>query len=61
LGKYELPVYADASGGVKQVQLTPITVAADMTIVGGVVLCYCLSAALPAAWTSLNCLVHRID
>ena len=54
LGKYELPVYADASGRVKQVLLTPITVAADLTIVGGVVLYYCL----PAAWTSLNYVGH---
>src|SRR6266446_1801768 len=54
LGTYELPVYADASGRVKQVLLTPITVAADLTIVGGVVVCYCL----PYFWTSLNCLTH---
>ena len=36
IGNYELPVYADASGRVKQVALTPIAVAADLTIVGGV-------------------------
>jgi len=36
IGSYELPVYADASGGVKQVAITPIAVAADLTIVGGV-------------------------
>ena len=54
MGKYELPVYADASGRVKQVKLTPITVAAEMTIVGGVVLCYCL----PYVWTSLDYVAH---
>jgi len=54
LGSYELPVYADASGRVKQVLLTPITVAADLTIVGGVVACYCL----PYFWTSLNYVGH---
>lgn len=37
-GVYELPVYADASGRVKQVALTPIAVAADATIVGGYLL-----------------------
>ncbi len=36
IGSYELPVYADASGRVKQVAITPIAVAADLTIVGGV-------------------------
>jgi hypothetical protein len=36
MGTYELPVYADASGRVKQVAITPIAVAADLTIVGGV-------------------------
>jgi|SRR6266853_969058 len=34
-GTYELPVYADASGRVKQVAITPLAVAADLTIVGG--------------------------
>jgi hypothetical protein len=36
IGTYELPVYADASGRVKQVAITPLAVAADLTIVGGV-------------------------
>ena len=35
VGDYELPVYRDASGRVLQVVLTPIAVAADLTIVGG--------------------------
>ncbi len=35
LGQYQLPVYRDASGRVKQVLLTPFTVAADATIIGG--------------------------
>jgi len=34
-GPYELPVYPDASGRTKQVILTPFTVAADLTVVGG--------------------------
>ena len=32
---HELPVYDDGSGRVKQVLLTPVTVVADLTIVGG--------------------------
>jgi hypothetical protein len=35
VGSYELPVYADASGRTKQILLTPITIVADLTIVGG--------------------------
>src|SRR5262245_46458849 len=53
-GTYELPVYPDNSGRVKQVLLTPPAVAADVTIVGGVIAYYCL----PGAWSSLNCLTH---
>ena len=37
LGAHELPVYFDATGRTKQVLLTPLTVLADITIVGGVV------------------------
>jgi len=37
---------------VKQVLLTPPAVAADITIVGGVIAYLCL----PAAWSGLNCL-----
>jgi len=35
IGTYELPVYRDASGRVKQIAITPIAVVADLTIVGG--------------------------
>ena len=34
-GPYQLPVYTDATGRTKQVLLTPLTVAADFTIIGG--------------------------
>jgi len=37
IGKYDLPVYRDASGRVKQVLLTPLAVTADLGIVGSVV------------------------
>jgi hypothetical protein len=37
LGRHELPVYRDRSGRVAQVLLTPLTVVADLTIVGGIV------------------------
>jgi hypothetical protein len=33
-GPYELPVYADMSGRTKQVLLTPVTVTADLAIIG---------------------------
>jgi hypothetical protein len=52
--EYELPVYRDASGRVKQVLLTPATVTADLSIVGGVVAYWCL----PALWPALNCVTH---
>ena len=35
LGTYDLPVYRDASGRIKQVLLTPPAVLADLTMVGG--------------------------
>ncbi|MEY2429267.1 MAG: hypothetical protein QOJ40_2152 [Verrucomicrobiota bacterium] len=54
MDEYELPVYRDASGRVKQLLLTPASVTADVTIAGGVAAWYCL----PAFWTSLNCLTH---
>ena len=50
LGSYELPVYPDASGRVKQVLLTPFAVVADLTIVGGVL----VVVSLPSSWESLN-------
>lgn len=34
---YPLPVYDDKSGRVKQIALTPLTILADITIVGGVI------------------------
>ena len=40
VGIYELPVYAAPSGRVKQVLLTPCTMAADATIVGGFIAVY---------------------
>jgi len=50
----ELPVYRDASGRVKQVLLTPAAVAADLTIVGGVL----AVIYAPELWPMLNCLAH---
>ena len=47
LGSYELPVYADASGRTKQVLLTPLTLVADLTIIGGILVVYCW----PAGWS----------
>ena len=44
IGPYELPVYKDASGRVKQVLLTPVTVVADATIVGGLLFLWWWSA-----------------
>ncbi len=47
VGSYELPVYEDASGKTKQVLLTPLAVAADLTIIGGVIVVHCW----PAGWS----------
>jgi len=47
LGTYELPVYPAQSGRVKQVLLTPCTLVADATIVGGVIALYWWSAGAP--------------
>jgi len=47
VGVYDLPVYEDASGKTKQVLLTPLAVAADLTIIGGVLFVYCW----PAGWS----------
>ena len=44
VGSYELPVYKDASGRTKQVLLTPLTVVADLTIIGGVTVVLCWPA-----------------
>src|SRR6266446_4387725 len=54
MDEYELPVYRDASGRVKQVLLTPATVTADLTIVGRVVAYWCF----PSIWPSLSCATH---
>jgi hypothetical protein len=35
VGEYDLPVYPTSAGNVKRVLLTPFTLAADVTIVGG--------------------------
>jgi hypothetical protein len=51
---HQLPVYADSSGKVKQVLLTPFAVVADLSIVGGVI----VYATLPGSWESLNSLSH---
>ena len=40
LGTYDLPVYPAHSGRVKQVLLTPCTLVADATIIGGFILVY---------------------
>jgi hypothetical protein len=40
IGIYDLPVYEDASGKTKQVLLTPLAVAADLTIIGGIAAIY---------------------
>ena len=53
-GSYELPVYKDESGRMKQVLLTPPAVVADAVIVGGIV----ALATLPWWWTALNDVVH---
>lgn len=37
VGHYRLPVYEDSSGRLKRIALTPLTVAADATIVGGLI------------------------
>lgn len=50
MGDHELPVYRDASGRTQQVLLTPLAVAADLTIVGGVLAVW----LLPWGWESLN-------
>ncbi len=51
IGEYDLPIYATASGNVKRVLLTPLTLAADVTIVGGVIAAFALTQ--PATYESL--------
>jgi hypothetical protein len=40
-----LPVYEDRSGRTKQIALTPVTIVADITIIGGIILFYWLQGA----------------
>jgi hypothetical protein len=40
LGFYELPVYDDMSGSAKKAALTPLAIAADLTIIGGFLFLY---------------------
>jgi hypothetical protein len=42
---YRLPIYEDSSGRMKQIALTPLTVVADLTIFGGVLVFYSLSGS----------------
>jgi hypothetical protein len=51
-GPYQLPVYADASGRTKQILLTPVTVAADLTIVGGYLFVFAWECGGLQAWLS---------
>jgi len=51
LGTYDLPDYADSTGRVKQMLLTPPAVLADVTIVGGVA----AWLSLPIVWQALAC------
>ena len=49
---YHLPVYNDKSGRVKQIALTPLTILADITIVGGVLAYWSLSGGgWSGGWT----------
>jgi hypothetical protein len=43
VGEYELPVYPTQAGTVKRVLLTPFTLTADVTIVGGIAALYVLA------------------
>lgn len=47
LGPYDLPVYPVRSGRVKQVLLTPCTLVADATVVGGYLAAYWVSIDTP--------------
>ena len=51
LGPYELPVYPAGSGRVKQVLLTPGTLIADATIIGGYLWVYWMSIGAPPLGT----------
>jgi hypothetical protein len=51
VGEYDLPVYPTSAGNVKRVLLTPFTLAADVTIVGGIVAVWALFQ--PATYEAL--------
>lgn len=53
-GTFQLPVYKDASGRVKQVFLTPFAVAADATIVGGVLAMWALPALVDTPYYAVD-------
>jgi hypothetical protein len=55
LAEYELPVYHKPADRTVQVFLTPVTVLADATVIGGVV----AVMVAPYYWESLNCLVNK--
>jgi hypothetical protein len=42
VGSHDLPVYNDGEGQVERIALTPVTAAADLTIVGGFLVCWYL-------------------
>ncbi|HSY19969.1 MAG TPA: hypothetical protein VK815_16615 [Candidatus Acidoferrales bacterium] len=46
-GEYQLPIYSDGIGNYERVALTPMTVAVDATIVGGVAGCLWLYCEAP--------------
>jgi hypothetical protein len=50
LGDYQLPVYADPSGRVLQVLLTPVAVVADVTVVGGLIFIYAWASSGPCGY-----------
>jgi hypothetical protein len=50
----ELPVYRDASGRAKQVLLTPLTAAADLTIIGGVIGYLWLNSLTPGTYYTFH-------
>ncbi len=54
LGTFELPVYRDASGRVKQVLLTPPALVADTAIIAGVLFVACLPALMQALAQSVH-------
>jgi hypothetical protein len=53
MGSHDLPVYNDGWGHVIKAGLTPVAVTADITIIGGVVGCWC-AAALGQSGTSIS-------